>query len=133
MNVLPGKSLNKNIKPIVAKLREIKSEIEVELIKKAIQITGDGIKRASTLCKPEMFEYELQAAIEYEMLKQGAAGPGFPSIIGSGNNSLMEYNAYTADITRTIPVSGKFTKAQKEIYNVVLETQKEVINILKIL
>lgn len=143
----------KNINPMVAKLREVKSNYEIEQIKKAIQITGDGIKRVAKLCSSEMFEYELQAAIEYEMLKQGAAGPGFSSIIGSGSNSLIlhydknkrqmkagdvvvmdvgaEYNGYTADITRTLPVSGKFTKAQKEIYNVVLEAQKEVIKIIQ--
>lgn len=143
----------KNINPIVAKLREVKSEYEIEQIRKAIQITGDGIKRATEICKPEMYEYELQAIIEYEMLKQGAAGPSFPSIIGSGSNSLIlhydknkrrmktddvvvmdvgaEYNGYSADITRTIPVSGKFTKAQKEIYSLVLKAQKEVIKIIR--
>lgn len=143
----------KNINPVVAKLREIKTDNEIEQIKKAIQITGDGIKQAAKLCSPEMFEYELQAAIEYEMQKQGAAGSGFSSIIGSGSNSLIlhydknkrqmksgdvvvmdvgaEYNGYTADITRTIPVSGKFTKAQREIYNVVLYAQKEVIKIIQ--
>lgn len=143
----------KNIGSIVAKLREIKSETELKLIQKAIDITGDGLKRAMSRCIPGTYEYELQSEIEYEMTRQGAEYTGFPSIIGSGKNSHIlhyyknrrhmqsgelvvmdvgaEYNGYSADITRTITVSGKFTKAQREIYELILNIQKEILKIIK--
>lgn len=143
----------KNISSIGAKLREIKSETEINIIQKAIDITGDGLSRAMSKCKPGMYEYELQGEIEYEMSRQGAEYQGFPSIIGSDKNSHIlhysknlrqmqsgelvvmdvgaEYNGYSADITRTIPVSGKFTKAQREIYELILNTQKEILKIIK--
>lgn len=143
----------KSITTLTSRLREIKSKKEVDLIRRAIKITGDGLLRAMKVCKPGMFEYEIQADIEYEMYRQGASGTGFSSIIASGENSLIlhydrnnkqmnegdlllmdvgaEFEGYSADITRTIPVSGKFTKAQKEVYEVVLKAQKEVINIIK--
>ncbi len=143
----------KNLDLIISKLREIKSETEVSLIKKAIKITGDGFKEAVKLCRPGAWEYQLRGAIEGEMLKQGCDYTSFPSIIGSGKNSLVlhynkdnmqmkdgeivvmdiggEYKGYAADITRTLPVSGKFNDAQKEIYNMVLEAQKQVIDIIK--
>jgi len=105
------------------------------------------------VCRPSIHEYELQAAVEYEMIRQGASYTAFPSIIGSGENNLIyhydknrrkaepgdlvvmdvgaEYNGYAADITRTIPVTGKFTKAQAEVYRVVLEAQNEGIKMIK--
>lgn len=143
----------KNITTLTSPLREIKSEKEIAYIQEAINITGDGLIRAIQKCRPDMYEYEIQAEIEYEFKRQGATGTGFPSIIASGENSLIlhydrnnrrmqrgdvllmdvgaEYNWYSADITRTIPVSGKFTEAQKRIYSVVLKAQKETINIIK--
>jgi len=101
--------------------------------------------------KPGMYEHEIQAIIEYIFRKNGAQGPGFPSIIGSGPNATIlhyeannrqtedgdlllmdvgaEFGHYKSDITRTIPVSGRFTQTQKEIYEVVLQAQKEAIKI----
>ncbi len=138
---------------LFSKLRVIKSATEIALIQKAIDVTAVGIQRAFTTCRPDGYEYELQAAIESGMIGGGASYTGFPSIIGSGENSLIlhyeknrrqmksgelvvmdvgaEYEGYSADITRTIPVSGKFTAAQKEIYTVVLQTMKEVERIIK--
>ena len=143
----------KNISTIINQLREIKSEAEIASIQKAINITKDGIVSAIKICKPGCWEYQLRAAIEGEMLMQGSDYPGFPSIIGSGENSLVlhydkdnrqmqngdvvvmdvgaEYGGYSADITRTIPVSGKFTEAQKKIYSLVLDAQKQAIDIIK--
>lgn len=143
----------KYISGLEAKLREIKSETELKHIQKAIDITGDGLKRAMTNCKPGMYEYELQAEIEFEMTRQGAESEGFSSIVGSGPNSHIlhydknhrqmkagelvvmdvgaEYNGYSADITRTIPVSGKFTKAQRELYGLILNIQKDIFKIIK--
>src|SRR3990172_5224929 len=138
---------------LIAAARSIKSAAEVDLIQAAIDMTGSGLQRAMKICKPGTWEYELQAEIEYEMTRHGADYESFPSIIGSGGNSLIlhydvnkrqtksgdlivmdvgaEYKAYAADITRTIPVSGKFTKAQREVYEVVLRAQKEVIQMIK--
>jgi len=101
--------------------------------------------------EPGMFEYEVEAIIEYIFRKSGAERPGFPSIVGSGPNSTIlhyednnrqtqdgdlllmdvgaEYSHYTADVTRTIPVNGRFSAKQKEIYEVVLHAQKEAIKI----
>jgi Xaa-Pro aminopeptidase len=143
----------KSISGLAAKLREIKSETELKLIQKAIDITGDGFKRTMPNCKPGMYEYELQAEIEFETTRQGAECEGFSSIVGSGPNSHIlhydknrrqmkagdlvvmdvgaEYNGYSADITRTIPVSGKFTKAQREIYELILNIQKDIFKIIK--
>ncbi len=143
----------KNAGPLVAQLRACKSPSEIELISDAIRITGDGISRAAPLCKDGAKEYELQAAIEYDMVRQGASGPAFPSIVGSGPNSLVlhydlnrrtmhdgevvvldvgaEYDGYSADVTRTLPVSGTFTDAQKKVYSAVLQTQKAVLAIIR--
>ena len=134
---------------LIGKLRAIKSEQEIALIRKATDITSDGLLAAMKLAKPGIFEYELQAAIEYEFTRQGAMHKGFSSIVGSGNNSTIihysknnrktengdlvvidvgaEYYGYSSDITRTIPISGKFSAAQKEIYQMVLKVQKDCI------
>jgi Xaa-Pro aminopeptidase len=138
----------KNPSAYFSRLRVIKSRAEIGMIEKAIDLTADGIQKALKTCRPDGYEYELQAAIESSMTGGGADYTGFPSIIGSGENSLIlhydknrrqmksgevvimdvgaEYEGYSADITRTIPVSGKFTSAQAEVYTVVLQTLKEV-------
>ena len=148
----PGIKL-KPVGSLINAVRAIKSDPEVALIQAAIDMTGSGLQRAWKMCRPDTWEYELQAEVEYEMTRNGANYEGFPSIIGSGENSLIlhydlnkrqtktgdlvvmdvgaEYKSYSADITRTIPVSGKFTKAQKEVYEVVLKAQKEVIQMIK--
>ena len=143
----------KNAGPLISPLRERKSPAEIALIRDAIRMTGDGIRRAAAICAPGRFEYELQAAVEEEMTRQGAAYTSFPSIIGSGENSVIlhydenrramragevvvmdvgaEYDGYAADITRTIPVSGKFSEAEKKVYAVVLRAQEETIGIIR--
>lgn len=143
----------KNVAVLLGALREIKSPGELSIIRKAIELTGKGLARAMTGCRPGGWEYELQGDIEYEMTRGGAEYTAFPSIIGSGENSLIlhyddnrrqmksgelvvmdvgaEYNGYAADITRTIPVSGKFSKAQSEVYSVVLRAQKEVMKLAR--
>jgi Xaa-Pro aminopeptidase len=144
------------IKPaatLIAKLRQIKTKDELAAMNKAIELTSDGILSAMRSCKPGMYEYEIQALIEYEAIRQGAGGMGFASIIGGGKNSLIphyfdnncemkagdllvmdvgaEYDGYSADITRTIPVSGKFSIEQAIVYNVLLNVQKELIGMVK--
>ncbi len=148
----PGLTV-KNAGPLVGRLRRCKSPAELELIRDAIRITGDGIARAAGVCRPGAKEYELQASIEYEMVRQGATGPAFPCIIGSGPNSLdlhydlnrrtmtdgdlvvvdvgAEYEGYSADVTRTLPVSGTFTEAQRRVYAAVLKAQAAVIAMIR--
>jgi Xaa-Pro aminopeptidase len=143
----------RNAVPLVAKLRMVKGEDEVEQIRAAIKATGEGLARATQVCKPGVEEYELQAEIEYAMIRAGAWAPSFPSIVGSGPNALIlhydlnqrtmnpgdlvvmdvgaEIGGYAADITRTIPVSGKFTAAQRKIYEIVLHAQRATIAAIK--
>jgi Xaa-Pro aminopeptidase len=127
-------------------MRQQKDTHELELLKKAIEITGLGHLEAMRTAKPGMFEYQLEANLEHIFQLNGSEREGFPSIVGSGPNSCIlhyntnrremqdgevvvvdigaEYGMYTADITRTIPANGKFTKAQKVIYNIVLTAQE---------
>lgn len=131
---------------IVHEQRLIKSLMEIELLRKAINITCDAHIEAMKAAQPGMYEYELEAIIEYIYRRNGAEYPGFPSIIGSGPNSTVlhyeannrqtkdgevivmdigaEYHYYTADVTRTIPVNGRFSKEQKDIYQLVLDAQQ---------
>lgn len=135
-----------NVRPSTARLRLIKSEPELYLLNKAISITGDGLRDAARVIRPNAFEYEAQGALEYAFTRGGAQRPGFYSIVGSGPFSCVphysanrrkmedgdlvvmdvgaEYQHYTADITRTFPVSGTFTPRQREVYQLVLDAQR---------
>lgn len=144
------------VKPLgsfLAGLRQVKSEQELAWMQHAIKATGDGLLGALKSCKPDAWEYQLQAAIEYGIMNLGCRNLAFSSIVGSGinglephydkNNSQLKagdlvvmdvggsYKGYCADITRTIPVSGKFTPDQSLYYNIVLQVQKELIANLK--
>ncbi|MEK6616372.1 MAG: aminopeptidase P family protein [Bacteroidota bacterium] len=134
-----------SMKELMAKLREIKTKEELDLMRKAINITCDALKEAMKALEPGMNEFSMEAVIEYVFKSKGSEHEGYPSIIGGGENSCIlhyetnrkklvskdmlvcdvgaEYHGYTADVTRTIPVSGKFSEAQKLIYNIVLEAQ----------
>lgn len=140
--------------PIMGELRTIKSEIEIELLQKACDITEKGFRRVLNYVKPGVKEYQVQAAIDYEFTMNGANGHGYYPIIASGLNActlhyiendkeckdgellLMDFGAeyanYSADLTRTIPVNGKFTKRQREVYESVLKVQKQAIKLLVI-
>jgi Xaa-Pro aminopeptidase len=131
--------------PIVDSLRARKSAAEVALLRRAINITTASLTRAMRAAKPGMMEYELQAMVEAGFRRVGADGPSFGSIIGSGPNStqyhyerndrkmaagdvvVMDvgayYKGYAADVTRTIPVSGKFTPEQRSVYQLVRDAQ----------
>lgn len=141
-----------DISDLVASLRRTKSMHEIELLYKAVDITLMGQEAAVQTIAHDKFEYEVQAAIEY-VFKFNNATLSFPSIVGSGKNSTVlhytqndrqmkngdlvlidigaSYGHYCGDITRTYPVSGKFTTRQKEIYNLVLETQEYIASIAK--
>lgn len=129
----------------MSELREDKQKEELVLMRRAIEITCEAQIELMKALRPEMKEYQSEAIIEYVFKKNGAEYPGFPSIQGSAENSCVlhyvsnrrtmqgdnllvsdvgaEYHGYTADVTRTIPVNGKFSEEQKIIYNIVLEAQ----------
>lgn len=144
------------IKPagsLLTPLRQVKSPAELALMQRAIAATDAAHREAFKSCAPGLYEYELQAVIEYVFRRQGCSGPAFPSIVGSGPNSLVlhyeensrrmepgevvvmdigaEYEGYSADVTRTIPVSGKFSPEQRIIYNLVLQAHDEAIAMIK--
>ncbi len=130
---------------IVESMRGVKSAAELALIRKAVDITVTAHQEAMALIAPGMNEFEAQALIEYTFRRNGADRPGFASIVGSGPNSttlhynqndrFMEagdvvvidigasYRGYTADVTRTLPVSGTFSPEQREIYTIVRAAQ----------
>ena len=131
--------------PLMAKLREIKTKEEINLLQKAMDLTIEGFKAMIKQLEPGLAEYEAQAIIEYYSKKGGSEYMGYPSICGGGSNACVlhythnrkslepkdmflvdmgaEYHGYTADITRTIPVDGKFSTEEKAIYNLVLQAQ----------
>lgn len=134
-------------------LRAIKSAGEVEVLKTAINITDKTFRRLLGFIRPEVFEYEIEAEIYHEFLRNRSTGPAYGSIIASGDRArtlhyvsnnqeckdgemvLMdfgaEYGGYCADLTRTVPVNGKFTKRQKEVYDGCLQLHKYAASILK--
>jgi Xaa-Pro aminopeptidase len=138
---------------IIHEMRVKKSKEEVELIQKAVEITADAHCAAMKAVKPGMYEYELEAIINYTYRQNGAIGPAYPPIIASGPNAIYlhydannrqiqegdlvlmdtgaEYGYYDADVTRTIPANGRFSDEQKTIYNIVLEAQLRVIESIK--
>ena len=141
------------IAPIMGKLRFIKSKIEIDLLQKACDITESAFRRVLKFVKPGVKEYEIEAEYAHEFLKSGSRGFAYTPIIASGANSCVlhyiendkrckkgdvllldvgaEYANYNADLTRTIPVSGKYTPRQKEVYNAVLRVQKAAIKMLR--
>ncbi len=138
--------------PIMKKLAMIKSEYEVQLLQKACNITKHAFNRVLEFTKPGVMEYEVEAEIIHEFIRSGANGHGYSPIIASGANSnvlhynennmecqdgdvlLMDFGAeyanYTADLSRTIPVNGRFTKRQRAVYDAVLRVMKEAIKML---
>lgn len=139
--------------PIFRELRAVKSQAEVELIGKACQITRDAFFRVLKFIKPGVAEYEIEAEIIHEFIRQRGSGHAYNPIIASGINATVlhyndnnqiclsgdvilmdfgaEYANYNADLTRSIPVNGRFTPRQKEVYQSVLTVMKEATQLLK--
>ncbi len=135
----------------LARLR--KSEEELELLRRACEISSEAHILAMKYCRPGMYEYELQALVEYHFRRSGGEFPAYSSIVGSGDNATIlhytdnrgpigdgevvlidagcEYQFYAGDITRSFPANGKFTPAQRDIYQAVLEAQKAAIDDLE--
>jgi Xaa-Pro aminopeptidase len=133
-------------------LRPVKSTIEVELIKRACGFTRDAFIRVLRFVKPNVTEYEIEAEIIHEFIRQGATGHAYSPIIASGRNAIVlhyndnnqvcrdgdvilfdfgaEYANYNADMSRSIPVNGRFTPRQKQVYEAVLRVMKEARKLL---
>ena len=131
--------------PIVNLLRQIKTPYEQDLLRRSVAISGDAHKAGMKAAAPGKFEYEVEAAIEEVYMRNGAMSWGYPSIVGSGPNATIlhynkssrkmepgdlllvdaaaNYQGYTGDITRTYPVGGRFSRVQRDIYEIVLAAQ----------
>ena len=138
---------------IFAELRQIKSPYEIKLMQQAVDISIEAFNRAFAVAAPKVFEYEVQAEFEYTYRKRNADSWGYPCIVGGGANAttlhyissqdqlpdngllLMdcaaEFDHYSADITRTIPLNGKFSKLQADIYRIVYDAQEAGINVAR--
>lgn len=138
---------------IMKELRAVKTPHEIGVVKKAIEITGNTFDRLLKFIRPGVMEYEIEAEILHSFLSQRASGEAYNSIIASGDNArilhyisnnqeckdgdliLLDFGAlyggYAADLTRTIPVNGKFTQRQKEVYNACLHLHNFAKSILK--
>ena len=138
---------------IVHEMRVLKSADEIELMQKAADIAAEAHVEAMKAVKPGMKEYEVEALIEQIFRRAGAAGPSYTSIVGAGANATVlhyinndgelrdgdlllvdagaEYKGYASDITRTFPINGRFSKAQREIYDLVLETQMSCVEMVR--
>lgn len=143
----------KNVYSIFGQLRLIKSEEEIEKIKKAISITIEGIESLMKNCKPGMKEYELEAYFDFVCKSNGIKDLAFKTIAAAGKNAATlhyvannselkdgdliqfdlgaQYEYYNADISRAFPINGKFTERQKDVYNAVLRVNEEIIDSIK--
>ena len=148
----PKKSIKKS-NPILQRLRSVKEKLELNLIKKACQITELGFRRVLKFIKPGVWEYEIEAEFAHEFLKNKSRKFAYSPIIASGENSNIlhyiennsqckkgdlvlldvgaEYANYSSDMTRTVPVNGKFNNRQKKVYNSVLHVKNQATKLLK--
>jgi len=139
--------------PITQRLRSIKQPLEIETMKIAAGISEKMLKRVLKFTKPGVTEFEVEAEVIHEFLRNGAAGHSFTPIVASGKNACVlhyidnagvcgdgelllldtgaDYANYASDMTRTFPVNGKFTVRQKEVYNAVLRVMRAAIKLLK--
>jgi Xaa-Pro aminopeptidase len=142
----------RRIAPIMHFLRPVKSPAEIELIRQACNITDKAFRRVLDMIRPEVWEYEIEAEIWHEFIRNRSRGPAYEPIIASGadacvlhyvkndkpckNGDLVlmdfgaEYANYAADLSRTVPVNGKFTPRQKAVYNAVLRVFRAAVSLL---
>lgn len=138
---------------IVHELRVVKSDAEVELMQVAADIAAEAHCEAMKAARAGMWEYQVEGLIEQVFRQRGAAGPAYTSIVGGGANATVlhyinndaqlhdgdlllvdagaEYKGYASDITRTFPISGKYTQPQREIYELVLKAQMECVEMVR--
>ncbi len=139
-----------DLSELVHPLRQTKTPEEIDLHRRAIDLTWKGLMRAMKRCEPGRFEYEIEAVLEEEFRRRGGDGPAFETIVGSGVNATTlhyqenedrlnhdelvlvdcgaSYQYHCADITRTFPVDGKFTEPQRSFYETVLHCQEKLIS-----
>jgi Xaa-Pro aminopeptidase len=142
-----------DLEPILGEMRLFKSKAEMKLMREASRSSVEAHKRAMRQCKQVQYEYELEAELIYEFTRQGCRSVAYDPIVACGENACIlhytkndqllekgtlvlidaggEYENYAADITRTIPVNGRFSPEQKSIYNLVLKSQKAGIEAIK--
>lgn len=141
------------IESILHEMRVIKNDAEIQIMRKSAEITVAAHLAAMKACKPGAFEYTLDAELQYTFAKKAAKSSAYPNIVASGKNACIlhyienqkqldkndlilidagsEYQYYAADVTRTFPASGKFSEAQKRVYDIVLDVQHTVIDLIK--
>ena len=151
LNTYPAHKVEKS-NPILQRLRSIKDPIELDLLQKACNITEKGMRRVLKFIKPGVAEYEIEAEFIHEFLRNRSKGFAYTPIIASGNNANVlhyiennqicndgdlilldvgaEYANYSSDMTRTIPVNGRYSKRQKEVYNAVNNVKINATNML---
>ena len=147
----PAHSVAKS-NPILQRLRSVKDKIELDLMQHACDITEKGFRRILSFVKPGIWEYEIEAELLHEFVRNRSKGFAYTPIIASGNNANVlhyiennqqckdgdlilfdiaaEYANYKSDLTRTIPVSGRYTKRQRAVYNAVLRVKNEATKLL---
>jgi len=138
--------------PIIYELRTVKGPEEIEMMQKACDITGKAFQRVLKFTKPGVMEYEIEAEIIHEFIRNGASGHSYSPIIASGANACIlhynendkpcndgdlilldfgsEYGNYAADLSRTIPANGKFTPRQRQVYDAVLRVMRKATKLL---
>ena len=138
--------------PIMHRIRSVKEALELELMQKACKITESGIRRLLRFIQPGVWEYEIEAELSHEFLRKRSNGFAYTPIIASGKNACVlhyiennqvcldgdvilldvgaEYANYSSDLTRCIPVNGRFTERQRNVYNAVLHVKKEAEKLL---
>lgn len=143
----------RRIAPIMSELRRVKQPREIELMQRACDITECGFRRVLNYVRPGVMEYEIEAEFIHEFKRLGSKGFAYTPIIASGSNNVIlhyvensqqchagdlllldvaaEYANYNSDLTRTIPVSGKFTRRQKQVYNAVLRIHRQAMKLLR--
>jgi Xaa-Pro aminopeptidase len=133
----------RNAASIIDPMRLIKSQAEINMLRRAVEISCEAHRQTIRSAKVGMAEYELEAIMEYHFMRQGAESPGYPSIVGSGPNTCIlhyetsrrttrpgelvlmdcgaELHGYSADVTRTFPINGSFSQEQRTLYDIVLK------------
>jgi len=141
------------VAPLMAQLRSVKSNVEIDLMQQACNITESAFRRVLKFVKPGVKEYEIEAEYAHEFLRNGSRGFAYTPIIASGANSCVlhyiendkvckdgdillldvgaEYANYNADLTRSIPVNGRYTKRQRDVYNAVLRVMRSANQMLR--
>ncbi|BBI47625.1 hypothetical protein HORIV_00460 [Vreelandella olivaria] len=139
-----------DVSPLIHAMRLIKSDAEIALLRHAALISAHAHRRAMQVARPGLSEFQLQAELEHEFVWHGASGPAYSTIVGSGANACVlhyienraplsdnglvlidagaEFELYAGDITRTFPVSGRFSDAQRALYQVVLHAQQRAVS-----